>query len=255
MNVITYQKTTERMGDHDKKSRCKQCAYFGKASDAPETVEEDCMWQTWEDENCTLPCEKGAGMERLTEKNKCKLSNGEEIVICKHSENECNDSCMKIIPCKWYIKAIEKLKRYEDLEERLNKVYGDCDGLLMSVVEMLEKHPCINMANNALKSRLLTDEAVDKWEEYKQLEEQGRLIKLPCKVGDTVYVPTRDFISELRIAHITISKNNTFFHWMLNAGIYPNLDGFSVDKIGKTVFFTKSEAEAKLKELRGGEND
>ena len=29
-----------------------------------------------------------------------------------------------------------------------------------------------------------------------------------------------------------------------------NLDGFSVDKIGKTVFLTKSEAEAKLKELR-----
>ena len=87
--------------------------------------------------------------------------------------------------------------------------------------------------------------------EYEDLEEQGRLIKFPCKVGDTVYVPTRDFISELRIVHISISKNNTFFHWMLNAGIYPNLDGFSVDKIGKTVFLTKSEAEAKLKELRG----
>lgn len=68
------------MGDHDKKSRCEQCEYFGKASDAPETVEEDCMWQTCEDENCTLPCEKGAGMERLTEKNKCKLSHGGEIV-------------------------------------------------------------------------------------------------------------------------------------------------------------------------------
>ena len=40
---------------------------------------------------------------------------------------------------------------------------------------------------------------------------------------------------------------------MLNAGIYPNLDGFSVDKISKIVFLTKSEAEAKLKELRGGE--
>ena len=91
--------------------------------------------------------------------------------------------------------------------------------------------------------------------EYEDLEEQGRLIKLPCKVGDTVYVPTRDFISELRIVHISISKNNTFFHWMLNAGIYPNLDGFSVDKIGKTVFLTKSEAEAKLKELRGEENE
>lgn len=114
-------------------------------------------------------------MKRLTKNNKCKLSHGEEIVICNHSQNDCNDSCMKIIPCKWYKKAIEKLKRYEDLEERLNKVYGDCDGLLMSVVEMLEKHQCVDMASNTLKSRLLTDEDVDKWEEYKQLEEQGRL--------------------------------------------------------------------------------
>jgi hypothetical protein len=56
-------------------------------------------------------------MERLTENNKCKLSHGEEIVICKHSENDCNDSCMKIIPCKWYIKAMDKLKRYEGLEK------------------------------------------------------------------------------------------------------------------------------------------
>ena len=90
-----------------------------------------------------------------------------------------------------------------------------------------------------------------KLKDYEDLDEQGRLVKLPCKMGDTVYVPTRDFVSELRIAHITISKNNIFFHWMLNAGIYPNLDGFSSSKIGEMVFFTKSEAEAKLKELRG----
>ena len=89
--------------------------------------------------------------------------------------------------------------------------------------------------------------AMEKLADYEDAEEQGRLVKLPCKVGDTVYVPTRDFISELRIVHISISKNNTFFHWMLNDGIYQNLDGFSVDKIGKTVFLTKAEAEAKLK--------
>lgn len=99
------------------------------------------------------------------------------------------------------------------------------------------------------------EEVYHKLKEYEDLEEQNRFIKLPCKVGDTVYVPTRDFISELRITHIIISKNNTFLRWMLNAGIYPNLDGFSVDKIGKTVFLTKSEAEAKLKELRGEEDD
>lgn len=177
-------------------------------------------------------------MERLTRRS----ANGTGVYATPSGE-----------PVKWENNrhnVLQKLADYEDLEERLNKVYGDCDGLLLRVVEMLEKHPCIDIANNTLKSRLLTDEAVDKWEEYKQLEEQGRLIKLPCKVGDTVYVPTRDFISELRIAHITISKNNTFFHWMLNAGIYPNLDGFSVDKIGKTVFLTKAEAGARLKELR-----
>ena len=101
----------------------------------------------------------------------------------------------------------------------------------------------------------ITTSICEKLGKYEDLEEQGRLVKLTCKVGDTVYVPTRDFISELRIVHISISKNNTFFHCMLNYGIYQNLDGFSVDKIGKTVFLTKAEAEAKLKELEGGENE
>ena len=123
-------------------------------------------------------------MERLTENNKCKLSNGEDIVICKHSENDCNDSCMKIIPCKWYIKAMNKLKRYEDLEE------------------------------------------------------QGRLIKLPCKVGDTVYHVVQGRIVE-------VSNVDLFF---LLLSVVEN-------RFNNSVFLTKSEAEAKLKELRGGEND
>lgn len=65
-------------------------------------------------------------MKRLTKKNKCKLSNEEEIVICKHSENDCNDSCMKIRHCKWYTKAIEKLKHYEDLEEQCRLIKLPC---------------------------------------------------------------------------------------------------------------------------------
>lgn len=194
-------------------------------------------------------------MNRLTKKNKCKLSHGEEIVICKHSENDCNDSCMKIIPCKWYKKAIEKLKRYEDLEERLNKVYGDCDDLLLRVVEMLEKHPCIDMANNTLKSRLLTDEDVDKWEEYKQLEEQGRLLKLPCKVGDTVYCIENKEIYTCTVGKISISKNNGVWVEINFPKEMPDIVAieYNPDDIGKTVFLTKYEAEAKLKELRAKE--
>ena len=94
-----------------------------------------------------------------------------------------------------------------------------------------------------------------KLKEYEDLEEQGRLIKLPCKVGDTVYVPTRNFISELRITEVVCNRDGTYLRWVLLSGIYPNLNGFVGRKIGNEVFLTKSEAEEKLKELRGRENE
>lgn len=86
--------------------------------------------------------------------------------------------------------------------------------------------------------------------DYEDLEEQGLLVRLPCKVGDTVYVPTRNFISELRIIMISVDMHGTYFRWMLNSGIYPNLDGFSGNKLGKTVFLTREEAEKKLEEMK-----
>ena len=97
-------------------------------------------------------------------------------------------------------------------------------------------------------------EQVAKWlkelKSYKDLEEQGLLVRLPCKVGDMVYVPTRNFISELRIVMISVDMHGTYFRWMLNSGIYPNLDGFSGNKLGKTVFLTREEAEKKLEEIQ-----
>lgn len=157
-----------------------------------------------------------------------------------------------------------KLKEYEDLEERLNKVYGECDGLLLKVVEMLEKHPYIDMANNTLKSRLLTDEDVDKWEEYKQLEEQDRLIKFLCRVGDMLYYPDKEFniIIPVRLTEIVIKFNGldtSSCQYNCNGfdecgDVYEEYE-FDTNDFGKSVFLTKSEAEAKLKELRGGENE
>ena len=88
---------------------------------------------------------------------------------------------------------------------------------------------------------------------YKDLEKQGLLVRLPCKVGDTVYVPTRNFVSELRIVMISIDMHDTYFRWMLNSGIYPNLDGFSGSKLGKAVFLTCEEAEKKLEEMKNND--
>lgn len=96
----------------------------------------------------------------------------------------------------------------------------------------------------------LVNEVCKKLAEYEQLEEQGLLVKLPCKVGDTVYVPTMNFVSELRIIMIAVHMYGAYFRWTLNSGIYPKLDGFSRSELGKTVFLTREEAEKKLEEMK-----
>ena len=80
--------------------------------------------------------------------------------------------------------------------------------------------------------------------EYEDLEEQGRLISLPCKVEDTVYEITGATARGYDWKYLTYEK--AYIHKTI-----VNLD--RLNDIGKTVFLTKSEAEAKLKELRGGE--
>ena len=58
------------------------------------------------------------------------------------------------------------MDHYEDLEERLQSVYGECDGLLEKVVEGLVKHEGVEF-EKPMKSRLLTDDDVDKWDRLK----------------------------------------------------------------------------------------
>lgn len=96
-------------------------------------------------------------------------------------------------------------------------------------------------------------EWLEQLKEYKQLEEQGRLIKLPCKIGSVLYEinDLTGFITERDIDKIEIFECPTP-HIFLTSGRYYRMSA-SRD-FGRTVFATKSEAEAKLKELRGGEN-
>ena len=76
---------------------------------------------------------------------------------------------------------------------------------------------------------------MEKLADYEDLEEQGRLIKLPCKVGDTVYlIKNSEKIVERKADMMFI--------------------GVLWEEFGKEWFPTRDEAEAKLKELRGGEN-
>ena len=88
-----------------------------------------------------------------------------------------------------------------------------------------------------------------KLKEYKDLEKQGLLLRLPLKIGDTVYSVTRDFISEYKICSIEKYNEGFFFNWKCEKGMYINIRGFTNHQIGKDVFLTKAEAERKLKEM------
>jgi len=101
---------------------------------------------------------------------------------------------------------------------------------------------------------------IEKLGAYEDLEEQGRLVILPCNRGDKIY-----FIkSAFSMAHFPIEAKVTSICGIdcdsdvMYSSIteYNKIDRrFKSSDIGKTVFLTKSEAEAKLKELRGGENE
>ena len=95
------------------------------------------------------------------------------------------------------------------------------------------------------------DDVIDKLAEYEDLEEQGRLIKLPCKVGDTVYVKMESYCK----THYAEAEVRDFVHF-ISCGFcavvtskYFDKENIPFSEFGKTVFLTKSEAEQKLKEM------
>lgn len=107
----------------------------------------------------------------------------------------------------------------------------------------------------------IVEDMVKKLANYEDLEEQGRLIKLPCKVGDTVYVNgvlgcgEAERYRVIRVDyHSTLGTGrNEFYIEALLCADPDSSIAFYDKQFGKTVFLTKAEAEAKLKELRGGE--
>lgn len=95
---------------------------------------------------------------------------------------------------------------------------------------------------------ILWGDAVNKLAAYEEAEEQGRLVMLPCKVGDTVFVITeRGFIAKGEV------RNFRFFDKLIVDVEYHHFGTFATSRYwGETVFLTREEAEAALK---GGQDD
>lgn len=114
------------------------------------------------------------------------------------------------------------------------------------------------------------DDIYEKLATYEDLEEQGKLVKLSCKVGDTVWVVTSPFNVFDDIEYDDDMKDEVYESYVSSVSFYECGEQYRIYAkatnhfigayfrecdFGKTVFLTQSEAEAKLKELRGGEDE
>lgn len=101
--------------------------------------------------------------------------------------------------------------------------------------------------------------AMEKLATYEDLEEQGLLLRLPCKVGDVLYFAHHDRVISSEVLSVKYHAEAENHGVFIRERLTIDVEGVSAEidfcDIGKTVFLTKSEAEAKLKELRGGENE
>ena len=111
------------------------------------------------------------------------------------------------------------------------------DGELNKCIECAKEHEQLAEWLEELKS-------------YKTLEEQGLLVKLPCKVGDTLFCIIESTIRELRVHHFDMPAFGT------TDIAFRYADGFKLERfigeLGKTVFLTREEAEKKLEEMKNG---
>lgn len=136
------------------------------------------------------------------------------------------------------------LESYKEVADSVSLI-TDWTAIQMFEESELVRYSCANAAKaiNELRKQIAA---------YEDAEEQGLLVRLPCKVGDTVYAPTRSFVSEFRVSQFDFAgyeKSSLWVEWHLTKGITGNfrLDGIRASEIGKTVFLTREEAEAALK--------
>ncbi len=103
------------------------------------------------------------------------------------------------------------------------------------------------------RHNIYEENIVEKLAEYEDAEEQGLLLRLSCKIGDTIWYVDNDdddYPIKLEIDTISIDDNKNIWYYA-NDDVYGKF-GFIDSDFGKTAFLTKSEAEQKLKEM---END
>lgn len=179
-------------------------------------------------------------MERLTEKH----------YLGTDHYMKCSGNCnvdMDCIDCLSFDRLVERLAAYED-----------------SGLEPEEVLPKDKADEVALKLMRLADlESLCSYTRLRELAEadkDGRLVVLPCKVGDTLWVTGRDNVPrEMKLEAPDIRAVCTDEDNLCMSTCNRKPDGFCAYRlrndgadVGKSVFLTREEAEAALEAMKDG---
>lgn len=147
--------------------------------------------------------------------------------------------------------------------ERLTKRYipnDEKNGILgIKIFESENKTPLVKV----LSGEYLYP-AIEKLATYEDLEEQGLLVKLPCKVGDTVWVVTSPINVFDYDKYDGDAEYEVYESFLSSVSYYASGEQFRIYAkvtnsfiavyfrecdFGESIFFTREEAEKKLEEM------
>lgn len=143
------------------------------------------------------------------------------------------------------MKIYWRLKAYEDT------------GLEPEAVETVKLALC---AKHMVDIETLNNTPISRLVELAEADKDGRVVVLPCKVGDTVYMIERIFDIDNGVCDEICARkvighggNNLNQLWLVGSGGICNAYIF-VSEFGKTVFLTREEAERAIQEMEGKKN-
>lgn len=95
----------------------------------------------------------------------------------------------------------------------------------------------------------------DRLRELAQAKKKGRLVVLPCDVGDKLYDVTLGEVREKIVISLSMLLSKSVNHLVIHAENFRNaVTSYELQDIGKTVFLTREAAEAALDAMRGENN-
>lgn len=139
-----------------------------------------------------------------------------------------------------------------------NCVECDCPVAILNIlgIQAAENNARLKMIEKILGN----DYDLDRLKELVEADREGRCVVLPVKVGDIVYTNISVLGDRYRNAErpypvkvifVGIGEGSVYFNVEYDNGrIFP----FEGRNIGKTIFFTREEAESALKVMKGEQN-